>query len=170
MVLLPLCIAPACLPSCSQRALPQINHFLSRPCYSSPVLAVHTPPFPMGPATFPQALPVVFVGPLRRLDAAVALIAEEVAAAFRAAGRSLPPWRTKGAMLSKWAPDQLQELERLLQHAHDVAGEPMQGQVRGGYGAACCALRIGAKRELKVTAPPVSIRKITHASLSQTPL
>lgn len=98
---------------------------------------------------------MVFVGPLRRLDAAVALIAEEVAAAFRAAGRSLPPWRTKGAMLSKWAPDQLQELERLLQHAHDVAGEPMQGQVRGVV--LCCVLchvPCDTRRNPKVMALP----------------
>ncbi|GLC49641.1 hypothetical protein PLESTB_000270400 [Pleodorina starrii] len=60
------------------------------------------------------ALPVVFVGPLRQLDAIVDLMAGEVAAVFRAAKRSLPPWRTKGAMLSKWAPAQLSELERLI--------------------------------------------------------
>ncbi|KAG2445135.1 hypothetical protein HYH02_008603 [Chlamydomonas schloesseri] len=63
------------------------------------------------------ALPVVFVGTLRRLDAVVEVMAAEVAAAFRQAGRPLPPWRTKGAMLSKWAPEQLVDLGRLMQQA-----------------------------------------------------
>ncbi|GIL62263.1 hypothetical protein Vafri_16553 [Volvox africanus] len=70
------------------------------------------------------ALPVVFVGPLRRLDAVVDLMAAEVAAVFKEAKRPLPPWRTKGAMLSKWAPTQLGELGRLMRCA--VLPQPHQ--------------------------------------------
>ncbi|GLI61758.1 hypothetical protein VaNZ11_004226, partial [Volvox africanus] len=70
------------------------------------------------------ALPVVFVGPLRRLDAVVDLMAAEVAAVFKEAKRPLPPWRTKGAMLSKWAPAQLGELGRLMRCA--VLPQPHQ--------------------------------------------
>ncbi|KXZ42595.1 hypothetical protein GPECTOR_132g607 [Gonium pectorale] len=72
------------------------------------------------------ALPVAFVGPLRRLDAALEVVAAAVARVFRAAGRPLPPWRTKGAMLSKWAPVQLLELERRLQQAEQVAAQQQQ--------------------------------------------
>lgn len=77
---------------------------------------VHRPSSSL-PLTSVQDLPVVFVGPLRRLDAVVDLMAAEVAAVFKAAKRPLPPWRTKGAMMSKWAPAQLGELERFMRCA-----------------------------------------------------
>ncbi|PNH07110.1 hypothetical protein TSOC_006448 [Tetrabaena socialis] len=70
------------------------------------------------------ALPVVFVGPLRRLDAVVALMAEAAAEVFRGAGRPLPPWRTKDATLSKWAPEQLLELERMMRQQADAPEHP----------------------------------------------
>ncbi|GIL75755.1 hypothetical protein Vretimale_15290 [Volvox reticuliferus] len=79
------------------------------------------------------SIPVVFVGPFGRLDAVVDLMAAEVAAVFKEAKRPLPPWRTKGAMLSKWAPAQLGELGRLMRCAvppqpHQLLqGQPLEG-------------------------------------------
>ncbi|KAG2502180.1 hypothetical protein HYH03_000667 [Edaphochlamys debaryana] len=85
-----------------------------------------------------MALPVVFVGPLRRMDAVVELVAAEVAAVFKAAARPLPPWRTKGAMLSKWAPEQLADLGRRMAHpeALRIEDEPSWGSAAATAAAA----------------------------------
>jgi hypothetical protein len=57
-----------------------------------------------------EAAPLCFVGPASRLDAAVDVLCREMAAAFRERGLAVPPWRTKAAMLSKWAPQQVAAL------------------------------------------------------------
>ncbi|GBF95594.1 hypothetical protein Rsub_08575 [Raphidocelis subcapitata] len=57
-----------------------------------------------------QAVPHCFVGTVARLEAAVSLLCEEMAAAFKTQGLPVPPWRSKRAMLSKWAPQQLSSL------------------------------------------------------------
>eukprot|EP00967_Tisochrysis_lutea_P124187 scaffold207491_cov21-Tisochrysis_lutea.AAC.1 len=40
----------------------------------------------------------------------------QIAEAFRQQNRSLPPWRTPEALLSKWAPAQMEDLRKLMQH------------------------------------------------------
>mmetsp|Transcript_11354 Transcript_11354/g.30959 ORF Transcript_11354/g.30959 Transcript_11354/m.30959 type:complete len:831 (+) Transcript_11354:1166-3658(+) len=64
-----------------------------------------------------QAVPISFVGNLGRLRAAVQILGSEIAEAFRQQNRSLPPWRTPEALLSKWAPAQMEDLRKLMQHA-----------------------------------------------------
>jgi hypothetical protein len=40
----------------------------------------------------------------------------QIALAFQQQNRSLPPWRTPEALLSKWAPSQMEELAKLMRH------------------------------------------------------
>ena len=62
-----------------------------------------------------QAVPFSFVGTLARLEGLVRLLTSELTKAFRERSWDVPPWRTLQAMLSKWNPDQIVELGRLLQ-------------------------------------------------------
>eukprot|EP00195_Chlamydomonas_chlamydogama_P011734 CAMPEP_0202911196 /NCGR_PEP_ID=MMETSP1392-20130828/54297_1 /ASSEMBLY_ACC=CAM_ASM_000868 /TAXON_ID=225041 /ORGANISM="Chlamydomonas chlamydogama, Strain SAG 11-48b" /LENGTH=583 /DNA_ID=CAMNT_0049601605 /DNA_START=154 /DNA_END=1905 /DNA_ORIENTATION=- len=61
-----------------------------------------------------MAVPISFVGTLTRLSDAVGILADALAEVFKEQGRSLPPWRTKQAMMSKWAPAQITELAKLM--------------------------------------------------------
>jgi len=54
------------------------------------------------PSSCPTTAPAVFVGSPWELRAAVTQLSEEVAAAFAAAGRQLPPWRTATVALGRW--------------------------------------------------------------------
>jgi uncharacterized protein (TIGR01615 family) len=57
-----------------------------------------------------EAVPPCFVGTAARLEAVVAFLCEEMAGAFKQQGLAVPPWRSKQATLSKWAPQQLAAL------------------------------------------------------------
>lgn len=58
--------------------------------------------------------PLCFVGTLSRLENAVSTLAFEMRVAFKQQGRSLPPWRTEAALMSKWCPTQICELTKQL--------------------------------------------------------
>lgn len=62
-----------------------------------------------------QLLPPMYVGTPSRLEALVGLLSQRVAAAFDAERRSLPPWRTREAQLSKWALPSIAELAWQMQ-------------------------------------------------------
>lgn len=57
-----------------------------------------------------QAVPPCLVGTSAKLQAVVKLLCEEMTSAFKSQGLPVPPWRTRQAMLSKWAPNQLAAL------------------------------------------------------------
>jgi uncharacterized protein (TIGR01615 family) len=63
------------------------------------------------------AVPLCFVGTVQRLEAAVTLLCQEMAAAFKQQGLPIPPWRTKKAMLSKWGPGHLAAITTKIQSA-----------------------------------------------------
>ncbi|GAX81007.1 hypothetical protein CEUSTIGMA_g8442.t1 [Chlamydomonas eustigma] len=73
-------------------------------------------------------VPTIFVGPLSQLESVVSILASEIKASFEGQSRPLPPWRTKRAILSKWAPDQLRELADLLQK------QALQSDILGAAG------------------------------------
>jgi hypothetical protein len=73
-----------------------------------------------------QAVPPCFVGTMSALEVLVKLLCDEMGAAFKAAGHALPPWRTRTAIHSKWAPAQIAALEvkiAELARQHDTAGD-----------------------------------------------
>lgn len=83
------------------------------------------------------------MGTLQRLELAVTMLAAEIATAFLQQGMTLPPWRTRTAMLFKWAPDKLRELTRLLSRStvgrtcgHGAGGDDWT--ICFGHGAAHC--------------------------------
>lgn len=51
-----------------------------------------------------EAVPVVFVGSLSRVQPLVAALCSEMALAFKEAGSVMPPWRTTRSMMTKWMP------------------------------------------------------------------
>ena len=58
-----------------------------------------------------DSLPEVFVGNKDRLAALVTLLCREMALAFYASGRMLPPWRKHRSMLSKWFPENVKDTD-----------------------------------------------------------
>lgn len=62
-------------------------------------------------SAYAAALPTAeeFVGSEARLAALVKFLCSEMAAAFCAAGRSVPPWRAEASMLSKWLPSRFRD-------------------------------------------------------------
>lgn len=56
-------------------------------------------------AALVRALPAVFVGDAEQLRALVEWMAARMGAAFAAAGRELPPWRSASALLARWRLD-----------------------------------------------------------------
>ncbi len=79
-----------------------------------------------GYAQLLQMLPVAFVGTIGRLETAVRLLADQVALVFQQTGRSLPPWRSAEALLSRWCPAQLHELAKLMRESHVQHGSHHQ--------------------------------------------
>ncbi len=79
---------------------------------ASPILGIQklNPRTQQTPTPPRQAVPLCFVGTVERLEAVVALLCSEMAAAFRQQGLAVPPWRSEAATLSKWAPPQLAAL------------------------------------------------------------
>lgn len=74
------------------------------PCFRDQFVIAHaTPTY----EALLESLPLCFVGTVERLEKVVSLLCEEMAAALKAQGLTVPPWRSKQAMLSKWAPKQL---------------------------------------------------------------
>jgi hypothetical protein len=101
-------------------------------------------------------VPLCYVGTVGRLDAVVTFICEEMAAAFKQQGLPVPPWRSRAAMLSKWAPQQLSALAAKIagvRRAAPQAGEAVCSAGSGGPGAAgvaahaqlCCGERPAAQ-------------------------
>jgi uncharacterized protein (TIGR01615 family) len=58
-----------------------------------------------------DSLPLVFVGDKPRLTSLVTLLCQEMALAFCASGRMLPPWRQCRSMLSKWFPGHMKDTD-----------------------------------------------------------
>ena len=116
------------------------------PCFREQfVIAQPTPAY----AALLAAAPPCFVGPAPRLRAAVALLCGEMAAAFKQQGLPVPPWRSKRAMLSKWAPEQLAALSSKLAAVRDsgagAAPACCSGHEGGGGGAALAAAAVIAE-------------------------
>ncbi|GAX75934.1 hypothetical protein CEUSTIGMA_g3377.t1 [Chlamydomonas eustigma] len=61
-----------------------------------------------------EALPNFFIGTSPSLHTLVSIMAAGLAGAFRRCKLPLPPWRTEEALLTKWAPVQLEEVCRCL--------------------------------------------------------
>jgi hypothetical protein len=131
----------------SGSAIPRVCPSMTRRCHPSPLACRPTPP---------QAVPLCFVGTTGRLDAVVSFICDEMAAAFRQQGLAVPPWRTRTAMLSKWAPQQLWALAAKIagvRRAAPHSGEACCSAGSGGPGAAgvaahaqlCCGERPAAQ-------------------------
>jgi uncharacterized protein (TIGR01615 family) len=85
-----------------------------------------------------QALPTIFVGTADRLEMVVSVLAHEMRLAFESQGRTLPPWRTKEAMMSKWAPSELAQLERALQAAQPNEDDDVFSSLDSNSLGACC--------------------------------
>lgn len=100
----------------------------------------------------PQAVPLVFVGTLSHLEAIVTLLCEEMAAAFKLQALAIPPWRSKAATLSKWAPKQLSELSGKIAAVQRQQQQQLQGQQQQqGQGQQRAVASVDA-----AAAPPVS--------------
>eukprot|EP00891_Asterochloris_glomerata_P001866 jgi/Astpho2/1866/Aster-00391 len=66
-----------------------------------------------------QVVPEEFVGTASRLVPLVQTLCAEMAAAFRASGATLPPWRWAKSMLSKWLPAKVRTLPIVGANAGD---------------------------------------------------
>jgi hypothetical protein len=75
-------------------------------------------------------VPQCFVGTAARLEAAVGLLCDEMAAAFKSQGLTVPPWRSKVAMLSKWAPRQLAALAAKIEAVRSGAASAAAAAAR----------------------------------------
>ncbi|KAI8472883.1 MAG: hypothetical protein J3K34DRAFT_519420 [Monoraphidium minutum] len=107
------------------------------PCFREQFLIAH--PTPAYQALL-DAVPLCFVGTAGRLEAAVGLLSRAMSAAFRGRGLAVPPWRSKAALLSKWAPAALAALAdkiRRVSWRQDAGGGGAGGAAAGGGGGGC---------------------------------
>lgn len=76
-----------------------------------------------------KVLPVCFVGTLGRLESVVSIMADEMLTCFKQQDRSIPPWRTQQALMSKWCPDQLRKLQAQLAASAQASPPPLPGPI-----------------------------------------
>jgi hypothetical protein len=95
------------------------------------VIAQPTPAY----AALLEAVPACFVGTVSRLEAVATLLCEAMAAAFKQQGLPVPPWRSRQATLSKWAPQQLTALADKIAHVRRVSlpGPAAPGAAAAAY-------------------------------------
>ncbi|KIZ07492.1 hypothetical protein MNEG_0460 [Monoraphidium neglectum] len=113
------------------------THYLPEPLVVEPrfreqfVIAQPTPAY----AALLEAVPACFVGTVSRLEAVATLLCEAMAAAFKQQGLPVPPWRSRQATLSKWAPQQLTALADKIAHVRRVSlpGPAAPGAAAAAY-------------------------------------
>lgn len=107
------------------------------------------------------------MGSEARLAALVKFLCGEMAAAFSAAGRSVPPWRAEASMLSKWlpgrfrdtvaAPDALQQAAKAAKRAAAAAdGAGDDGEQAGAGGAGNGSRKFTGEAALGSSCSPMS--------------
>ena len=109
-----------------------------------------------------QAVPPCFVGPVHRLETVVKLLCQEMTIAFKSQGLPVPPWRTRQAMLSKWAPAQLAQLAEKMAMMRRMSAD----LAHSGVPVAAVGSNHG---ELCNGARPAAARAMHHAAVGSAP-
>lgn len=75
-------------------------------------------------------MPEEFVGTSENLHSLLVLICDEMARAFSATGRSVPPWRRHGAILARWtrAPNFSKDNRKMLCDPHPESFKILSGR------------------------------------------
>lgn len=133
---------------------------------SHSTITLHTCP-PCPPV---QSVPLCFVGTVGCLEAIVTILCDEMALAFKQQGLPVPPWRSKTAMLSKWAPQQLLALAAKIAGVRrtSMPGDACSGGRGNGAQFAGVAGGAAPHAQLRCDERPAA-QTMTHAAAGSAP-